>query len=225
MKKLTIVIMACVIAFSSLLLPVRASEVTNPVQISREFNRDYVIELALQIFPEYADTISGNTPVNPNIPYGGSGDKVVIYETRNISDDDYIIYQEYASGRAFIFVISGGYMLESETSYPSYTDYVVDLHAFCTFSENTFLIHDFKYRYTNNGVDSILSRGTCGGDVVFSAYDTYCLTENGGANPYANYLANFSVEVSAGENYSYTGVYNAYITVTVNNGNVSIQGS
>ena len=65
-----------------------------------------MMELALEYFPEYAERL--NDPIEVDLLQSraiGNEDELVINESRDISDVEHIIYQEYASGRSNILYI------------------------------------------------------------------------------------------------------------------------
>ncbi|MBQ2900327.1 MAG: hypothetical protein IJE49_12700 [Agathobacter sp.] len=65
-----------------------------------------MIALALEYFPEYSEKI--NAPLESNILNSrtvANEDVLVINETKNISDVEQIVYQEYASGKSSILYI------------------------------------------------------------------------------------------------------------------------
>ena len=182
-------------------------------------SREEIIELAATAFPEYSAKITSFYQSTPTaLSQNNIEDTVVVHESRALSDSMSIVYQENSSGQAFIYAITCGKVNSTSTSYGAYTDYSVDLHAVCTFSTDSFLINDFRHRCTSNLVDSILSFGTLDGTVISCAYDAFLQYESGSSEPYACYVATFRTS------HYFEGLYDAYITVSIEDGVLSIYG-
>ena len=204
-------------------MPTNAIDILETEQVMHSLTRDQIIDIAINAFPQYASRITAFQDVQPIPENTLSDDPIIINETKKVTESMSINYQEHSTGRAYIFIINCGKLNSSSTQYPTYTDYSVDLHAVCTYSSDAFMINGFTHRCTNNLVDTITSRGSLGGTAI-SSYSTYNLTESGSSNPYAKYVATFSVSLLVGENAYYETTYDAVITVTVDDGNLTIEG-
>lgn len=210
-----VVSLVMVMAIGTIALPVNAVEETE------NFTRDEIIKMAQVAFPEYAEKMSEIVPVQADDLR--SIDPVVIDETRELSEDISVKYQEFESGRAFIFIINCGKANVRRNPATGYTDYYVDFHATCSFSSQSFRINNFLHRCSDTMVDSIVKRGELAGEVTFYAYDTCILQESGGRCE-SNYIANFAVSITDTNGNPMENIYPAYITVTVRDGNSSISG-
>lgn len=230
MKKMSIICLACAFLMSTLVCPVFAVANSEESITTSSYSRQQIIDIAADAFPIHKDAIKSFEDISvlstDNMGYSGRSiqDNLIVNETASLSDGDTVVYQKYASGRAFIFIVNCGKVNSTSTSYETYTDYSVDLHAVCSFSSDAFLINGFRHRCTTSNYDSILSRGSLGGTVAFTYYDDYLLSESGTSEPYACYIATFNTSVYVNENITVEDVYNAYITVTINDGSLSIDG-
>ena len=230
MKRISIICLLCIFILSTLVYPVSAVETSENTLTTSVYSRQQIIEIAKCAFPSHKqsieafENISTLSTVNSRHSQENIHDELIVNETVYLSDSDAVVYQEYASGRSFIFIVNCGKINATSTSYGTYTDYSVDLHAVCSFSSDAFLINGFRHRCTSSNFDSILSRGTLGGTVAYTHYDDYLLSQTGTSEPYACYIATFSTSIFVNENVTIDGVYDAYITVTINNGSLSISG-
>lgn len=211
-----VVSLVMIMAIGTVAVPVNAA-----VE-SEDPTREEIVKLAQIAFPEYAEKISKIEPLKAD-EYR-SIDPVVIEETRKVSEDTSIKYQEFESGRAFIFKITCGKANQRVEQATGHTDYTVDLSAMCTFASGSFRIDEFKHRCTVNNDDSILSRGSLWGDVVASSYGKCRIYEEGSDPAMACYLATFPVSLPDPNLNPIDSVYTANIEVVLDNGNLSISG-
>lgn len=214
--------LALVVSFVMIMAMGTVAVPVNAAVESDDPTREEIVKLAQIAFPEYAEKISKIEPLKAD-EYR-SVDPVVIEETRKVSEDTSIKYQEFESGRAFIFKITCGKANQREENKGTYTDYYVDLSAMCTFASGSFRINGFKHRCTNTNLDSITDRGTLWGDVVASMYGDYRSVEDGNGPAMACYLATFPVSLPDPNLNPFDSTYIANIKVVLNNGDLSISG-
>lgn len=132
--------------------------------------RDYLVELAVTAFPEYADKITGeyhttqesifllNTVTNPEI---------IISETRTLSDDTTITYQEYSNSVTFLGIqFMKGYSIIDSVPYNGATMYLLDLYMWCSHSEHSIFIDDVTCWLSPGSQAQIVDTGTPFEDIL-----------------------------------------------------------
>ena len=82
MKRIFAIILSLVMLLTTAALPVHAAEATTS-------EKEEIIALACQAFPEYVDIIRGNTVVN-HARSTNQSVELVFSETRHISDNQYV---------------------------------------------------------------------------------------------------------------------------------------
>lgn len=191
-------------------------------------DQDEVLQLMISAFPEYEDKILGQYSNQSNISFlSVEESEVVVYETRIISDDMSVTYQENSSGLSYTFLTHGKSYTES-TSNSDGTIYTYDVNIY-VYNKLFTTINDakqmniigFRYKKVINGYDYITNRGSLSnyGLAANPTYGTYQSAENASSLAYSNYHASFLVDVPVG-----VGVltYNVTAVVTVVVGNDSL---
>lgn len=124
---------------------------------------DELLELACQIFPEYALTIqraaSGNLPRSSlrETPH------VIINKTRAVNENRELTYVQMSNDS--VYIVDGQFSAEVEnittdTGTPSVTTYFCDFSVTCAQGSQNFKIDDFSYRIYPSDFDVILKFGT-----------------------------------------------------------------
>ena len=97
MKRIFAIILSLVMLLTTAALPVHAAEATTS-------EKEEIIALACQAFPEYVDIIRGNTVVN-HARSTNQSVELVFSETRHISDNQYVSLTYYSNGRALLATV------------------------------------------------------------------------------------------------------------------------
>lgn len=156
---------------------------------------DELIELSCSAFPEYADNILN--PEISNVTAYALRDPVVVEESKAISDNEIVTYQELASGLAYLS-FSRTWDETSSTTSGAITTVKGILYIYCNLSTDYFALHDFEYTINANGYDSITSFGrtnlsTC--SVTHGSNSTYeKRNEDASGDAFAHYALIFYPE-------------------------------
>lgn len=160
--------------------------------VSSEIKTDAeMIELALEYFPEYSERIKNPVRANSRtVQTTLENDALVINETRNVSEDEQIVYQEYASGRANILFIVDEYV-ESTSSGSNYTNKVISVRVYSAFLAGSMYICDIEYTIYNNSYDKINDYGYVGMSALPITVSHKQANENASGPATATYTATF----------------------------------
>ena len=152
---------------------------------------DEMIKLALEYFPEYSERIKNPVRLNMrNSQTTLETDTLVINEKRNVSDDEQIVYQEYASGRANILFIVDEYV-DSISNGSNYTSKVISVRVYSAFLAGSMYIDGIKYTIYNNSYDKITDYGYVGMSALPITVSHKQATENSSGPATATYTATF----------------------------------
>ena len=161
-------------------------------KVSGEIKTDAeMIELALEYFPEYSERIENPVRANSRtVQLALENDALVINETKNVSDDEQIVYQEYASGRANILFIVDEYV-DSTSNGSNYTSKVISVRVYSTFFAGSMYIDGIEYTIYNNSYDKINDYGYTGMSALPITVSHKQATENASGPATATYTATF----------------------------------
>lgn len=129
--------------------------------------RDEIIELACEIYPEHADKIRHQTITSADNTR--SSDAVLVYsDSREVSESETLLYSEYSNG---IILLTDYDFDEVVTTVDSATGagattYTINVKATCSHVAGHFMINNFKYTLISSTYDRIDSLGT------YYAYET-----------------------------------------------------
>lgn len=161
MKKFLSFLLAFVFVFS-MLLPLQASAAENDIM-----NQKQLIELAKEVFPEYAKKLNGNGSARHSEAQAITSEIYpVIQETRTVDDSTTITYTEHNNG--IITLAAARFQTnvdiedeEPSIDYDSYMGYTVKLVA-SVIEGPTFTSSNVKYRIYRSSYDIIASAGNYG---------------------------------------------------------------
>lgn len=136
--------------------------------------RDELIELACEVFPEYEDTIRGNITTTYN--RSRANRSVLFNETRKISETQSLTYSQLSDGTAILSSSDYSFnYLTSDTDIESETNVIkvtLNVTVTCTASDGVFILSNVKYTTYKNTYDSITSKGSPSTN-QFCMYDSH----------------------------------------------------
>lgn len=152
--------------------------------------------LACEVFPEYASIIRGENLSSATWSRSTGERELVVYETREISDDHRMTYMQYSDGIAIIAdELNPEYSFsDSTTTGESYTRYTSTLTVDVNFSSDTFKVTNLKYTINSNSYDQITGRGSIDtSDIYDASHDSnYQLNETSTSRAFCKYTAWFN---------------------------------
>ena len=185
--------------------------------------RAELILLACEVFPEYADKINNQT-VNTNSRSSTSENReLVLTETRNVSENESLIYSEYSDG----VILLTDYAFEKELTIidrvsSSYAvNVTMNIEATCTNVSGYFLLEGVKYSLINGAYDVINDEGTATAtgkcriwnkDLFYS----YVPNETASQNACITYRLGFQIGASSASQ------INSRITLTVGDNSATV---
>ncbi|MBQ3192453.1 MAG: hypothetical protein IJB59_02655 [Oscillospiraceae bacterium] len=157
MKKLLSAILAMIMLLTMLPIGTSAAETGNS-------ERDELIALACEVFPEYAEKIHGDgLSTSGNTSRTISAPELIKEETRCISDSNKITYSEFSDGSVYITNsnLNLWYMTDNSVSDNSTTTvYTGHIAITCNFNGDAYIcIKNLKFALVNGGNDYIISGG------------------------------------------------------------------
>ena len=183
--------------------------------------RDELIELACEVFPEYASKIRNPNTSTYALSRSSSSSELVTNETRAISDSEYLIYTEYSDG----FTLLTDVDFDSELTVTdrvlasSYSQVTLRIKATCTYdSSDYFVLSGVVCTLNKTAYDTIDDTGTytCYGDCSVSAAYTPILSESASIDAQISYRLNFV----CGPTSYYT--QNSLLTLTVGDNTTTV---
>lgn len=164
MRRYTAIIVALVLIFS---FPVTAYAVVpgeNAVSPNNRLSRDYLIELAVTVFPEYAEKIRGEhhtTQESIMLLNTVKDPELITTETRTLTDNTIITYQEYSNSAAIVGIqFLDSYSIIDSVGYNGATHYVLDLYMMCSHSEDSIFIENVTCSLSPGSQAQIYDTGT-----------------------------------------------------------------
>lgn len=151
--------------------------------------------LGCKIFPEHKEKILGavDTGAPSAMNYMDDSNKVVLTETRSVSDSSEITYVEYANG-ATSLVFWDNIYLNSSSSGSGYSSASYDISVDCSFSAEFVYIRNFEYTVQNSAYDVITNRGSSSSSTAYmnSSLNYFKLREDANGPATAKYQATFT---------------------------------
>lgn len=189
-KKLISICLAALIILINLPIGALAAE-------AKPSEYDEFISLACDVFPEFSNKIrANNSSYSRNAT--SSQRKHVYTETRNVSENEYLIYSEYSDGLVLLTNYSFAYAptYENISSTSQSRTVQVDIKATCNESgyNGIFYLNDVRYTLYFTDSDCIDSFGTysvSGSCRVGNAGPRFNSTEDSSANAYVQYPLDF----------------------------------
>ena len=188
MKKSISTVVALILILSMIPLRVFASDLSDS-------ENDELIALACDIFPEYAYKIQ-NPPSLDQLFSATSarsiddGFKIVLRETRNVSDSRQITYQEYANGAYSLTSLTTAYTIVRESySGSGYSQYIVDIQVLHSYCPGAMYVTGFNYTLLSSSYDQINSFGTTNTSTVDTSLTGSRQYESANGPAYAIYEA------------------------------------
>lgn len=211
MKRLFALVLSLILVIS--MMPVDA------VATESNSERDELIALACEVFPEYANKISTTITVVNSHSRSVDSREIVASESRSASNGDIITYTEY----------SDGLILLSDTEFYSQITYndrqtganatVVDIsiRATCNLTNKAVTINNIIYTLNGSGYDSINAAGTASTVSGTSASRTvYRANETASQPAKLEYHLSFRYANSSGS------IVDSYLTLTVKNNSATV---
>lgn len=201
MKKLISVCLALVMLLTA--FPVNAFAAENT-----DSEYDQLMELACEVFPEYADRIN-NTPNRSTTARSVEPKTVVADETRFVGDSSYLNYKEYSDGTILLTQVrnNDGDDFKYDLTTNSYstgagaTTANITVKAYYAGGNTSsyFKLSNMIYTTVSNGYDTINSTGTASttsGCSVMSGYPITVLNESASGPAKIEYRLKYSLDVS-----------------------------
>lgn len=186
MKKLLTITLALFIVAS--ILPVASFATTDDTSSHYEH-----IALACDIFPEYADILSGDIPAI-NTRSISSEPEVIIRETRSIDENTEMTYVQYSNGVAYVATSDFDYTtsLIGQQTGGGATACTVNLTVDSSISDQTFKAKNVKFTIVGQGYDTIVSEGDLSSSTTNDAYVSRISNwETSSQSAYVKYFAQF----------------------------------
>lgn len=157
-KKLTSLLISLVL-FGMLSFPAMAATCNeNLIEDRMPMGKEALTKLAVNYFPEYADNILGNDIFVKQVQNFDDAQAVpIIVETKNISENETITYQQYRDGRS---LCSYTWLNEKHSSGSGYTHTTGDMEVACNLGTGTIYLKGFAYTTVSGAYDKIDSQGT-----------------------------------------------------------------
>lgn len=125
----------------------------------KPLSREEHLALACEIFPEYADLISGTRTISTYLQRS-TEPEVVFSETRNLSDTYQMTLIEYSDGETVIISNNTTYISKIQSaSGAGISYYVVDFLVTMEGSTQQFIVENAKFTINYNDYDFITSKG------------------------------------------------------------------
>ena len=126
--------------------------------------RDQLIALACDTFPEYASKIRGEGLSIDSVLRSTQSRELVIEETRSLSESESISYIEYSDGSVYLldyYIIPEYFYVDSSSDSATSTLYTCQINISCNFNSGAYgHITDLKYIISYSGFDQITDVGT-----------------------------------------------------------------
>ena len=206
MKRFYSILLATVMLLSTMTFDVFATE--------DDIVREDLLTLACEVFPEYAQKIrfqgiSSNQRAQRSL---------VVNETRQVSDNSYLIYTEYSDGIILLtdYEFDAYAIVTDSLTSSGATTCTVDIRAVCSNISGYFLVEDVKYTHVRSGYDSINSVGTYshhGNCTIHTVHDPI-LTETATHGAELKYRLNFTAPGNI--------TFNSLLTFTVRYNNTEV---
>lgn len=124
-----------------------------------KLTEETIYQIGAEVFPEYADKIlSRSTTETAQTNSYLSGCSVTFSESRSVSENEEITYQEYENG-TFSLVLTAETILKSSSSGSGYRLFTVDITAVHSYLVGAMYINDFTYTIIQGANDQINSFG------------------------------------------------------------------
>lgn len=161
-----------------------------------DLSRDELIDLACDVFPEYAEIIQGKNALNTNLNRSSQSNELVVYETRSISDQNTIFYMQYSDGVAYagnLYCYPEVAVTNTSTGGGA-TACTCTITMTCNYSYEVFRAQNVKFTIVGQGNDMITDMGNISSSTTNRArYGTLKRTEDTGP-AYAQYHIQFSID-------------------------------
>lgn len=154
MKRTLSILLAALLLVTMLPLSVGAEEATS--------ERERLMALACEVFPEYADVIAADQAPAENRLRSIEKPTVVFTETRKVSNDEYITYTELSNGIVTLVDLATDPTLTyvSEHMTGTSTSYTATLTGTAPGSMQTFKATGVRFTIYNSSYDRVISTGT-----------------------------------------------------------------
>lgn len=170
MRKYLAMLLAAVMLLTMMPLGAAATETDTS-------ERDELIALASEVFPEYANQICEERIGTYAVSRGLGQRELVVTESRSVSDTETLIYSEYSDG----IVLLTDYDFEKEVTYvdrqtgAGITTTTVDIKATCTGVSGYCKLDDVVYSLVSSSYDMIHDKGTASRSGNCNIYGSSCV--------------------------------------------------
>ncbi len=159
MKKYLALFLSLALLLTSIPFSVSAAE-------SDMLNGNQLVELAKEVFPEYAEKLDGNGSACGGTPRTASSEIYpVVQKMRSVDSNTSMTYTEYNNGLIALgtarFVSDASYTVDDSEEYSNYTRYIATITAY-VLEGPTFTATDVVYRIYPSNYDIIDSAGNYG---------------------------------------------------------------
>lgn len=159
---------------------------------TQDAEREQILDAACKVFPEYENIIRNQNTDAASNARTTENSKLVIQETRPVSDSEYITYLGYSDNTAMIISSTGSFSFTTSNSNveegTGVTNNTITLTVVSTASSGKLTLSNIKFSYYHTTYDKITSTGTvttnsyCKYDTA--VYPTCKLSENASGNAY-----------------------------------------
>lgn len=229
MKKFTCFVIAILLVASVAVLPAYAAEAEESTMLQRSNAAAYAEELAVRAFPEYADRITADVVNFSEIATYrmNNEDRIVVQETRAISEKEVITYTEYASGLRFTLgAFTPAKNVTNTVEGASYTTYTVNAWMHCMGTSDVLMVYDVQLRANSNGTSKLVSEGHVPDFSTTVGSRVWQKKEDGSANDsaFVKYVGIFTITVSIGGGESVTPI-NGFLKIYLHGGQPAVDGA
>lgn len=232
MKKLTLMLVIMFV-ISTLCIPASAVEPNpNAVVVSDPVTQEALTDLAILAFPEYEAKIRGEHLAglarNAATLANNTEPTLIISETRQLTDETFVTYQEYDNG---IVLTSGGTIVGKTVtdiySEVTHTTTTINMWLQLTGSQQIMYVHNVQYTFLENGYGAVNNSGYIPSISTARLEKLYHLIPLGSANGPAilQYEAIFDSQIILPSGDSMPISYAGYLTLRVYPDSVELTGS
>lgn len=186
MKKMLCMFVVFVMLMSCLPVTVSASS-SDKTDLS--VSREEAVEIACEVFPEYADKITTEFSRSRRAVYTDTPRELVREITRNVSENAVMTYAEYSDGMILLSLTNDDFPYSEATNSlvidGSITHIDITVRAYCSYVSGTFTLSGVKFDISANGYDRFTNTGTAnvsGNVFVHRDYPTTNMIETATTN-------------------------------------------
>ena len=191
--------------------------------------REFALSKALEAFPEYASKIKGEHLIQNTamLMSHSTTPKVLVNETRMLSETEMVTYQEYDNGLVLTaFGFMAGKNVTDTSSGTGYSSTTMNIWLNYASADQTLLVNGVQYAHQQNNYGSITNKGyiDSSSDAGSMAVSAYKRTGDANGPAYLEYQAIFYVEQYNGFSIQEVPVW-GFLLLEVDETSMSLNGN